>query len=503
MLNKRILYTQLFLLLITLYMPLNTVAQRDTVDFPNIILIIADDIGSNDIGLYGNHDVKTPNIDRLGSRGLVFDNMYVTTSSCSPSRSSIISGRYPHNTGAPELHDPLPAEQFMFPEILRKKGYYTVLSGKNHMGPAVKKCFDQVSSGDGPGAEADWVPILQERPKDKPFFLWFAAHDAHRAWQFNAYGATYDPETLQVPPMLYDGPETRKDIAGYYHEISRLDHYVGEIIKELQRQDILENTYIIFMSDNGSPFPRNKARLYDSGVKTPFVVVGPNIPNARTNALFSSIDIAPSILRMAGEQSKDQRIQGQSFFCVLQGQDSIVRDFVFTEHNWHVFQAYERMVRYKDWVYIRNGFPKRQNLASESSKMFPAGQELWDAYEKGLLHDHQKDIFLSPRPTEELYNVSKDPFQFDNVVDAVNNQEIRLYLSHVLDRWIAETGDSKPEDPTPDRDDLNGKQLSEKWRKREKPGERNRADTLNHPGPIFEKDIKMNSPNVIPTTSWR
>ena len=452
------------------------------------MLIIADDIGSKDIGCFGNQDVKTPNIDALASSGLKFTNMYVTTSSCSPSRSSIITGRYPHNTGAPELHDPLPADQFMFPELLKKQGYYSVLSGKNHMGPSVKKSFDMISPGEGPGAEEDWVSILKERPQNKPFFMWFASNDAHRDWQMDENNVKYNPEDLIVPPMLYNGPQTRKDMTGYYHEISRLDNYVGEVVKELSRQGVLENTYIIFMSDNGSPFPRNKVRLYDSGIKSPFIVAGPGVRTAGINSLLSAIDIAPTIMDLAGI-TKDKRIQGKSFLKVLQGQDKPIRDFVFAEHNWHVFQSYERMVRYKNWVYIRNGFPERRNLAGESARNFPAGKELWNAHKKGLLTENQKDVFLKPRPREELYNLSNDPFQFTNVANDSTNKETLLYLSEVLDTWIEETGDSKPQNPTPDRDDVNGKRLVGEWKKGEKPGEQNNADRIISSGPVFKEDL--------------
>lgn len=483
-----------FLLILSVFSFQLLFAQLEAGSKPNVVFIIADDIGWGDIGFNGNKDIKTPNIDALGSSGLVLDNMYLSISSCSPSRCSIISGRYPHNTGAPELHDPLPEAQFVFPEALKKAGYYTVLSGKNHMGPAVGKAFEMISPGKGPGAEEDWVSILQNRPAKKPFFLWFASHDAHRDWQFNEQGTMYDAEKLSVPPMLYNGPETRKDLAAYYHEISRLDHYVGKVVEELKRQGILENTYIIFMSDNGSPFPRNKARVYDSGIKSPFVMAGPGIKHARTSSLFSAIDIAPTIMDIAGLR-KDERIQGKSFFGVLQRDESMTRDFVFAEHNWHVFQSYERMVRYKDWVYIRNGFPERQNLSGESAKNFPAGNELWAAYEQGLLNDNQKDVFLKPRPAEELYQVSKDPFQFSNVADAGSNKKMLAYLSKVLDTWIAETGDSKPRNPTPDRDDTSGKKLPGVWKKGERPGELNKAESINRPGPILEKDVKIKKPD--------
>lgn len=486
-------HNRLFCLVITLFYVQLALGQTMREDKPNIVLIIADDIGWGDIGLYGNKDVKTPNIDALGKAGLVFNNMYVATSSCSPSRSSIITGRYPHNTGAPELHDPLPKDQFMFPEKLKDAGYYTALSGKNHMGGGIKKAFDLISSGQGPGGEEDWVGILNDRPKSKPFFLWFAAHDAHRDWQINDKGIVYDSEQLSVPPMLYNGAETRKDLASYYHEVSRLDYYVGTVIDELKEQGVLENTYIIFMSDNGSPFPRNKVRLYDSGVKSPFIVKGPGVQVAQTQALLSAIDIAPTLLDIAG-LNKDQHIQGVSFNGILKGKTKTIRDFVFTEHNWHVFQGYERMVRYGNWIYIRNGFPERQVMAAESSKLFPAGKELWEKHDQGLTKPIQEDVFLAPRPLEELFNVGEDPFQFTNVATVEKNEKTLNYLREALDKWIVETGDSMPKNPTPDRDDIDGNKLPGAWARGEKPGDANNASQINLSGPILQKDIKMEIP---------
>jgi len=469
-------------------------AQIKSADKPNIVLIIADDIGWGDVGFNGNKDVKTPNIDALAASGLVFNNMYLATSSCSPSRCSIITGRYPHNTGAPELHDPLPVGQVMFPEILKSNGYYTALSGKNHMGNVVRKAFDLISPGKGPGAEEDWVSILQNRPADKPFFMWFASNDAHRDWQFDENGKIYNPDSISVPPMLYNGPETRKDLAGYYHEISRLDHFVKKVVDELKHQGVFENTYVIFMSDNGSPFPRNKVRLYDSGIKSPFIVTGLGISSSHTNSLLSAVDMAPTILDMAGTATTDKRIQGKSFFGILQGREKAIRDFVFAERNWHVFQGYERMVRYGNWVYIRNGFPERRNLAGESAKNFPAGRELWDAYDKGQTNKVQEDVFLKPRPEEELFNVVEDPFQFTNLADAGSNKKMLSYLRKVLDTWVLETGDSKPQNPTPDRDDVDGKKLPGEWKKQEKPGKINNADSITRPGPILEKNVNVKKP---------
>ena len=220
-------------------------------DKPNFILFITDDISWDDLGCYGSKVAQTPHLDQMAKEGMRFNNAYLSISSCSPSRCSLISGRYPHNTGAAELHTTLPADQPVFPEALQATGYYTVLSGKHHMGYAVDRGFNKVSGGKGPGKEEDWVPILKDRPKDKPFFFWFASSDAHRGWKINEDAPIYKPEDIEVPPYLYDGPVTRKDLADYMHEVSRTDYYTGQLRKELKKQGIEKDTYIIYMADNG------------------------------------------------------------------------------------------------------------------------------------------------------------------------------------------------------------------------------------------------------------
>lgn len=195
---------------------------------PNFIFLITDDISPDDLSLYGNTVVLTPNLDRIAKRGLVFEQAYNAISSCSPSRCAIITGRYPHNTGAPELHTPLPPDQRTFIQALREAGYHTIISGKNHMGKAPALGFD-VSSDSKPSGAENWLRHLRERPKDKPFFAWFACHDAHHPFQITDHAPTYDPAKLHVPPMMYDGSGTRRDLAEFYHEVSRTDHHAGAL----------------------------------------------------------------------------------------------------------------------------------------------------------------------------------------------------------------------------------------------------------------------------------
>ena len=444
-------HTLLFLTYVV-SMTATSYAEKDSAAAkPNIIMILADDVSWNDLGCYGNPKIRTPNLDRLAREGLRFENAYLTTSSCSPSRCSVITSRYPHNTGAPELHTSLPEGQVLFPQLLREAGYYTVISGKQHMGNYALTAFDHVSKGKGPGREADWVPILKKRPKDKPFFCWFASVDAHRAWQASKEYQPHQPDEVVVPPYLVDAAETRQDLAQYYDEISRIDFFTGKILDELESQGIADNTLILFFADNGRPFPRCKTRLYDSGIKTPMLVRWPAAvkPGTLTKSLVSAIDIGPTLLELAGV-TPDPRIQGVSFQKVLRQPDAKVRDYAFAEHNWHVFKAHERMVRTGDWLYIRNAWPEQRNLCVESIK-FPSGEVLWQRFEADKLNEFQRDVFLKPRPQEELYLVTEDPDQFQNLASKAEYANELSRLRKVLDAWTEETGDTIPKNPTLDR----------------------------------------------------
>lgn len=452
---------------------------------PNFVFIIADDVSFDDLAAYSNSTTKTPNIDSLAAEGVVFDRAYLTTSSCSPTRCSIITGRYPHNTGSPELHMPLPAGHYLFPQALREEGYYTVLAGKNHMGPEIRPAFDKVTDPKGPGGERQWVQHLKQRPKDKPFFMWFASTDAHRDWQTTDIDPHYDPKDVVVPPYLFDGPITRQDLADYAHEISRLDRFVGDVRKELEREGVAENTYIIFTADNGRPFPRCKTRLYESGTKPPFIVWRPGtVKPGRTSSLISVIDIAPTILSLAGVEL-DARLQGVSFAPILADPQATVRDYAFAEHNWHVAQAHERSVRHGDWLYIRNAFPEIQSVAAESGPVFPAGKELWAAHDAGKLNAAQQDVFLKPRPAEELYEVKEDPHQLHNLVAKSEHAATLAMLRGVLDRWVDETGDSVQRRATPGVELGGGRQhVQPEFKRGDMPGADRNAMGVNAPGPI-------------------
>ena len=470
---------------------------------PNVILFIADDVSWNDYGCYGNEAARTPNIDDLAQNGLRFDEAYLTASSCSPSRSSMITGRYPHNNGkAAELHLAIDGGLPWFPTLLREAGYYTAIVGKHHMkstpggSHSKDKPFDLVDGGNVPGnrgGHGKWVQTVKQRPKDRPFFFWFAAYDAHRAWDgdkdWNAstYGPKYRAEEVVVPPFLANETETRDDLASYYNEVTRFDHYVGKVVQALTKEE-LDNTLIFVLADNGRPFPRAKTRLHDSGMKTALVAHWPaGIPKrgAVTTSLVSAIDLAPTILDIAGVKPAET-IQGVSFKPVLQNISAQVRRYAFSEHNWHDYEAHGRSVRADGFLYIRNNRPYQAWQGPADSVRSASHRQLLAMRDRKELNEAQSDVFLAPRPAEELYRYRNDPNQLNNLAADPAFAQTKQRLRKLLDQWVKETGDSVPDDISRDSfhretgDRIANKESSYRGTT---PGEDRRAARINAAGP--------------------
>lgn len=447
-------------------------------DRPNIVMIIADDMAWDDSGVYGNPEVATPNIDRLAKEGLRFDQAFLAASSCSPSRSSIITGRYPHNTDAEELHWPLPANQTTFVEKLKSAGYWTAAAGKWHLGDAVRDRFDEIRETDTSGFQlpsgkegeagkfietmegeaqsgcTEWVPLLKARPQEKPFFLWLAALDPHRPYHENIIPTPTDPQKVRLAPYHLDTPEVRRDYALYYDEIHRLDKYVGLVMKELAEQKIADNTLVLFLSDNGRPFPRDKTSIYDSGIRTPFIVRWPAKvkPDQQTSSLVSAVDIAPTFLQLAGV-TPGPTFQGHSFLPILTDPTNSLRDIVYAEQNWHDYEAHARAARDTRFKYIRNAYPDLPLTPSADGVRSPTFQSMIELHASGKLTPAQSVYFTQPRPKEELYDCQNDPHEITNLVDSKAHEKILAKLRTALDAWEKETQDSVPELRTADEFD--------------------------------------------------
>ena len=435
---------------------------------PNIILIIADDMNWDDSGAYGHPTIRTPYIDRLAQEGMLFTQAFLTTSSCSPSRTSILTGKYPHNTDAEQLHWPLPEGHLTFVEILKNAGYWTGLAGKYHLGDAVRSHFNSILEvgtagfqlgadgkqqkmvGDGSGCES-WMSLLESTPRNQPFFLWLAAVDPHRPYDKGIIDLPHSLRDAIVPPYFPDNDEVRGDLALYYDEISRMDQYIGDVIASLDQKGLSDNTFILFISDNGRPFPGDKTTLYDGGIKTPWIVKWPKKlkGNVQNHQLVSTIDIAPAFLTLAGIPPA-KVFEGKDFTPLLFDNNAVLRDEIYAEDHWHDFEDYTRAIRTQKFKYIKNYYTDLPNTPSADAFRSPTYQSMLALREEGKLTPAQRRCFKIPRPAEELYDIIRDPFELENL--AFHNEYAGTLkdMRQRLEQMRLKTNDFLPERRTPD-----------------------------------------------------
>lgn len=407
---------------------------------PNILVFVADDAGWRDFGAYGNEVIRTPNVDALAETGLKVERAFLTTPQCSPSRISILTGKYPHATGAEDLHMNLPADEVLVPSYLRSAGYFTGHMRKQHYGPNGNEQFDWYS----PDLSSTFPNFLDERD-DRPFFLWVGFSDPHRPYSEGAIENPHDPANVKVRPYLADTPSTRRDLARYYDEISRMDGQIGRFVDELEERDVRENTLIVFLSDNGSPFPRAKGSLYDAGIRTPLIFNWPaEIEAGLTyDGLTSVVDLAPTFLEIA-DVTPPERMQGSSIAEVMRDTSVPGRDFVFSERNWHDTDAHMRSLRTDRYKLITNGYPNRPFPIAADIGDSPAWMSLLAKKRNGTLNERQARLFELPRPAVEVYDLREDPEEFENVAGTPEYDATIDSLTQVLHRWKQETGDFPP-----------------------------------------------------------
>ena len=417
---------------------------------PNIVVFIADDLGWEDSAPYGNPVVRTPNLSRIATEGMRFDNFFLTASSCSPSRSSILSGRYPHNTGAMNLHENMAPSVQLFPELLQDVGYYSMLVGKSHGTnlPAVKKKFDWLDMVDWskPWTMGEmWLEALAKRPKDKPFFLWAASIDPHRPYNQGTYAYHHKPEEVILPPYYPDIPEMRKELAEYYDEISRFDQHVGLVLEALEKSGELDNTIIVVMTDNGRPFPQAKTRVNAPGVKSPLLIRYPPLvkKGSHSASLLSAIDLAPTLLEMAGAKPLTDG-QGVPFTKLFSDPAAQIRPVAFAEHNWHGYRAFERAVITPKYLYIKNWLPDLRATPPGDPGREPAYQRMWQLYEADSLDAAFSDTFITPRDSTELFDLTQDIHTMHTLIHNPKYKQEAVRLDKMLADWMKKTGDFFP-----------------------------------------------------------
>ncbi|HCS50061.1 sulfatase [Rubinisphaera sp.] len=427
----------------------------------NILLITADDLGMQ-LGCYGDNAAKTPHLDKLAERSRLFENAYVAQASCSPSRSAMFTGLYPHTNGQYgllnagvgfQIHENLYDKTI--PALLKEAGYTTGISGKLHVGPEKTFPFDERIRGDSRD-----VKVIAEKvgeffkTSDGPFFFMANYSDPHvygrsprppkEAFPTQYKGIPKSPlkigEVSAFPFQKLDHPEEIERITQYYNACSRFDVGVGLLLDELQASGHADNTLVIFVSDHGPPFYRGKTTCYEAGVKVPMLLHWPGkFEKAdRSPALVSTVDILPTILEAAGIQ-KDVQTQGRSLSTSLD--PAQCRKTLATEFHYHGSSPYfpRRSIRDERYKLIHN------LLANEKSAR--TGVDGDAAYELVINDPEQstkmKQVYqrAANPPEYELYDLKADPWEFDNLIDNPDHQNVKARLLSSLKEWQQETDD--------------------------------------------------------------
>lgn len=435
----------------------------------NVLLITADDLNYNSLGCYGNTiDQISPNIDRLAQSGIRFTNGYVNIAVCQPSRQSFLTGRYPHNNGAPGF-DPIDWSVVTLTEQLNKAGYLNGILGKEiHLKPTEKFFWDyyireeDLTSGLGHGRNPDLffkfsLEFFNKSKKEgKPFFLMANSHDPHRpfagsdqekaTWGEDSpvFTRKISPEKVTVPSFLPDLPDIRTEIAEYYTSVYRLDQTVGAILDALKKSGQEDNTLIMFISDNGMAFPFAKSNCYLNSNKTPWIVSWPGViagGKVDSTHFISGIDFMPTILH-ALHLPEVPDMDGTSFLPLIHGKLQKNRQAVFTEFH-RIFAGIDysmRSVQEGNFGYIVNFWSDGNHQIKGDATSGRTFSAMKKAAASDISVADRLDMYVYRVP-EELYDFNSDPDGLNNLIDNPLYQEKIRHLKSLLIKEMKRTRD--------------------------------------------------------------
>ena len=444
----------------------------DAADPPrwNILFVFADDWGryaSCYKGLDGrptiNDVIQTPHIDRVAKQGIVFRNAFVNSPSCTPCRSSLLTGRYFFNCNRAAIlngavwDDSIPS----YPLMIRDAGYdigksYKVWSpgtpsdapfgGQQYAyekaGRAPNNFSEEMTSRVAKGMTVDkardevlaqvrgnFDAFLAARGKGKPWHYFFGTTTTHRTWVKGSGKKLWgiEPEALKgkMPAFLPDVPEIREDIADYLGECQAVDACVGELLARLEASGEADRTLIVLSGDHGIPgVPSGKCNLYDNGTSIALVMRVPGGKGGRIVDDFVRLpDLAPTFMEIAGV-TPPAHLYGRSLMPVLRSEKSGMvdptRDWVITGRERHVAAAREnnlpfpmRALRTPDYVYIRNFTPDRWPMGS------PAGVTATETPEEDALEKNTYTAFadMDASPTKAWVITHRNEAQWQKYFD--------------------------------------------------------------------------------------
>lgn len=414
-----------------------------TKEKPNILWITSED-NSPFLGCYGDEFATTPNLDKLASEGILYENAFATVPVCAPARCSIVTGVYPISMGTQHMRSryPIPESIVPYPTLMRQAGYYCTNNSKtdyNFLG-------DDKSYWDECSRQAHY----KNRPEGKPFFAIFNFTTSHESSVHKSIPTDqlrHDPAEVKLPPYHPDTPEARHDWAQYYDKVEDMDKQVGEVLKELEEAGLAENTIVMYYADHGGVLARSKRFVYDSGLRVPMMARFPkkyqhlatDKPGSRTDRLVTFIDLPPTLLSLAGIKKPDY-MQGHAFLGKYIDKP---RDYAYSFRG-RMDERYDfcRTVRDKKYRYIRNFNPHRiYGQYIEYLWRAPLTRS-WEAeWKAGRLNEVQSR-FWQAKPAEELYDSVNDPWEVNNLAQDPQYKEVLERMRGACRSWQLEIHDA-------------------------------------------------------------
>lgn len=431
--------------LVVLFLALAGIAAAEK---PNIIFINADDLTHRDLGCYGGQ-AHTPHIDKLATEGMRFTRCFQAAPMCSPTRHNIYTGLYPVKSGAYPNHTFAKEGTKSIVHYLQPLGYRVALSGKTHIAPQEVFPFEYSKVANNPDMEAIDKLMAESKKAGTPFCLFACSNEPHTPWN-KGDASRYPPEKIELPPYIADTPETRDAYSRYLAEITYYDDQVGQILALLDQHGLAENTMIMVTSEQGNSMPFAKWTLYDSGLQTALIARWPGRieAGAETDAMVEYVDMVPTFVEAAGGEPAPV-LEGKSILPVLFGEKDEHKEYVFgimttrgvINHPGYYgirsvrSDTYKLIVNLTPDVTFTNACTKSPEFLSWV-KAAEAGDE--DAAEK--VRRYQQ------RPGVELYDVTKDPYEWNNLAanDLSANPELSAVfweLREALDEWMEQQGD--------------------------------------------------------------
>ncbi|HUQ71339.1 MAG TPA: sulfatase [Planctomycetaceae bacterium] len=452
---------------------------------PNVIMIVADDLGLQ-LGCYGDTVAKTPNIDRLAADGTRFTRAYTTTASCSASRSVILTGLYNHATGHyghahADGHFSTYESVKSLPNILGEAGYRTCLVGKYHVSPDYIYKFEAERQEGTQGARntvrmAENAKAWVAEKDDRPFFLYFCPTDPHRGGDASRFAnsadypgiapVTYQPDQIVVPPWLPDKPEVRRELCEYYRAIARMDVGIGTLTQALKDLGQWDNTLILFLADNGPPFPGAKTTCYEPGINLPLIVRDPKQTKRgiTSSAMVNWADLTPTILDYCGikppvapplrpaentgkpataGKPKPYQFHGRSFAGILGTEQLDGWDTLRASHTFHEVQMYYpmRVVREGDIKYIFNIADGMEYPSASDLYASPTWQGVVERNNPQEYYGRRTVEAYLHRSRHELYDLKADPHETKNLANDPAMAATLKRLQEQMQTWQKQTRD--------------------------------------------------------------